>query len=134
LASTRMQSFNTPLLNFMANASTVVMLWAAGLLVINQQLTMGELVAFYAYLLQIIGPIRQGGFLMSMASRAAASAERVLEVLDTPIDVSSPPEAVELEDIRGEVELEDVSCEYHPGRAVLEHLSFKAEPGQTIAL
>jgi ATP-binding cassette subfamily B protein len=132
--STRLQSFNTPLLNFIANGATVVMLWVGGVLVIGGQLTIGELVAFYAYLLQIVGPVRQGGFLMSMASRAAASAERVMEVLDTPIDVSSPPDAVELEDIRGEVELQDVSCEYHPGRAVLEHVSFKAEPGQTIAL
>jgi ABC-type multidrug transport system fused ATPase/permease subunit len=133
-ASTRLQSFNTPLLNFIANGATVVMLWVGGVLVIGGQLTIGELVAFYAYLLQIVGPVRQGGFLMSMASRAAASAERVMEVLDTPIDVSSPSDAVELEDIRGEVELQDVSCEYHPGRAVLEHVSFKAEPGQTIAL
>ena len=54
----------------MANASTIVMLWVAGMLVITGQLTMGELVAFYAYLLQIVGPVRQGGFLMSMASRA----------------------------------------------------------------
>ena len=132
--STRLQSFNTPLLNFIANGATVVMLWVGGLLVIGGQLTIGELVAFYAYLLQIVGPVRQGGFLMSMASRAAASAERVMEVLDTPIDVSSPPDAVELEQIRGEVELQDVSCEYHPGRAVLEHMSFQARPGQTIAL
>ena len=89
--STRLQSFNTPLLNFLANGSTVVMLWVGGLLVIGGQLTLGELVAFYAYLLQIVGPVRQGGFLMSMASRAAASSERILEVLDTPIAVSSPP-------------------------------------------
>jgi ATP-binding cassette, subfamily B, multidrug efflux pump len=132
--STRLQSFNTPLLNFIANGATVVMLWVGGVLVIGGQLTIGELVAFYAYLLQIVGPVRQGGFLMSMASRAAASAERVMEVLDTPIDVSSPPDAVELDEIRGEVEFHDVSCEYHPGRAVLEHVSFSAEPGRTIAL
>jgi ATP-binding cassette subfamily B protein len=132
--SSRLQSFNTPLLNFIANAATVVMLWVAGVLVIGNQLTIGELVAFYAYLLQIVGPVRQGGFLMSMASRAAASSERVMEVLDTPIDVSSPPDAVELDSIRGVVEFQDVSCEYHPGRAVLEHVSFKADPGLTIAL
>jgi ATP-binding cassette, subfamily B, multidrug efflux pump len=71
---------------------------------------------------------------MSMASRAAASSERVLEVLDTPIEVTSPPGALELDSIRGEVEFRDVTCEYHPGRAVLRHVSFKAEPGQTIAL
>jgi ABC-type multidrug transport system fused ATPase/permease subunit len=134
LDSTRLQSFNTPLLNFIANGATVVMLWVGGLLVIWNQLTIGELVAFYAYLLQIVGPVRQGGFLMSMASRAAASSERILEVLDTPISVSSPPDGVELESIRGEVEFRDVTCEYHPGRAVLEHVSFVAHPGQTIAL
>jgi ATP-binding cassette subfamily B multidrug efflux pump len=132
--SSRLQSFNTPLLNFIANGATVVMLWVGGLLVIGNQLTIGELVAFYAYLLQIVGPVRQGGFLMSMASRAAASSERVLEVLDTPIGVSSPPNALELETIRGEVEFHDVTCEYHPGRAVLKHVNFRAEPGQTIAL
>src|SRR5215216_5102390 len=134
LESSRLQSFNTPLLNFIANGATIVMLWVGGFMVIGSQLTLGELVAFYAYLLQIVGPVRQGGFLMSMASRAAASAERVLEVLDTPISVSSPSDAVELESIKGEVEFRDVSCEYHPGRAVLRRVSFKAEPGQTIAL
>jgi len=132
--STRLQSFNTPLLNFIANAATVVMLWVGGLLVIGNQLTLGELVAFYAYLLQIVGPVRQGGFLMSMASRAAASSERVMEVLDTPIDVASPPDAIELEEVHGDVEFQNVSCEYHPGRAVLERVSFRADPGQTIAL
>jgi ATP-binding cassette subfamily B protein len=132
--STRIQSFNTPLLNFIANGATIVLLWVGGLLVINNQLTIGELVAFYAYLLQIIGPVRQGGFLMSMASRAAASSERIIEVLDTPIDVASPPNAVPLPSLRGDVEFENVSCEYHPGRAVLENVSFKVEPGHTIAL
>jgi ABC-type multidrug transport system fused ATPase/permease subunit len=132
--STRLQSFNTPLLNFIANGATIVMLWVGGLLVIGNQLTIGELVAFYAYLLQIVGPVRQGGFLMSMASRAAASSERIMEVLDTPIEVSSPPDALELDSIQGEVEFQDVTCEYHPGRAVLEHVNFRIEPGHTVAL
>jgi ABC-type multidrug transport system fused ATPase/permease subunit len=132
--ATRLQSFNTPLLNFIANAATIVMLWVGGLLVIGNQLTIGELVAFYAYLLQIVGPVRQGGFLMSMASRAAASSERIVEVLDTPIDVSSPPDAIDLQSIRGEVAFDHVTCEYHPGRAVLEDVTFKVEPGHTIAL
>lgn len=132
--STRLQSFNTPLLNFIANGATIVMLWVGGLLVIGNQLTIGELVAFYAYLLQIVGPIRQGGFLMSMASRAAASSERIVEVLDTPIAVSSPPNAIELPSLRGEVAFDHVTCEYHPGRAVLEDVSFSVEPGHTIAL
>ncbi|MDQ3808714.1 MAG: ABC transporter ATP-binding protein/permease [Chloroflexota bacterium] len=134
LASTRLQSFNTPLLNFMANASTIAMLWVAGVLVVTGSLSLGELVAFYAYLLQIVGPIRQGGFLMSMASRAAASSERVLEVLDTPITVASRPDAIELPQIRGQVEFQDVSCAYYPGRPVIQHVTFRVEAGQTVAL
>jgi ATP-binding cassette subfamily B protein len=132
--STRIQSFNTPLLNFVANGATIVLLWVGGLLVINNQLSIGELVAFYAYLLQIIGPVRQGGFLMSMASRAAASSERIVEVLETPIAVATPPDPVPLPALRGQVEFDDVTCEYHPGRAVLERVSFKVEPDHTIAL
>jgi len=57
-----------------------------------------------------------------------------MEVLDTPIDVASPPDAIELEEVHGDVEFQNVSCEYHPGRAVLERVSFRADPGQTIAL
>jgi ATP-binding cassette subfamily B protein len=134
LHSTRQQAFNTPLLEFMANASTMAMIWVGGLLVVRRVLTLGELVAFYSYLLQIITPMRRGGFLMSMASRAAAASERILEILDTPVAVSSPPDAVELPDIQGRVEFQDVTCAYHPGRPVLEHVSFRVDPGQMVAL
>lgn len=134
LASTRQQAFNTPLLDFMGNGSTIGMLTLAGWLVIAHRLTIGELIAFYSYLLQIVAPIRRGGFLMSMASRAAASSERVLEVLDTPVTVGDKPDAIELPPIRGRVQFAAVSCAYHPGRPVLRGVSFEAEPGQMIAL
>ncbi len=134
LASTREQAFNTPLLDFLSNAATIVMLWLAGLLVVRGSISIGDLVAFYAYLLQIVTPVRRGGFLMSMASRASASTERILEVLDTPVGVATAPGAVELPALAGEVEFQDVSCAYHPGRPVVQHVSFQAHPGQTIAL
>src|SRR6185503_13070961 len=50
----------------------------------------------------------------------------------TPISVASPPNAFELDTVRGEVDFHTVSCAYHPGRPVLENVSFHAEPGQTI--
>ena len=134
LASTREQAFNTPLLDFMGNASTIGMLTLAGWLVILHRLTIGELIAFYTYLLQIVAPIRRGGFLMSMASRAAASSERVLEVLDTPVTVSDRPDAIELPPIEGRVAFERVSCAYYPGRPVLRDVGFVAQPGQMVAL
>ncbi|HEU0167061.1 MAG TPA: ABC transporter ATP-binding protein, partial [Chloroflexota bacterium] len=134
LESTRQAAFNTPLLDFMANGSMIGMLTLAGYLLILHQLTLGELVAFYTYLLQVVAPIRRGGFLMSMASRAMASSERVLEILDSQVVVADKPDAIDLPAIDGRVEFVDVSCSYHPGRPVLEHVSFVAEPGQMIAL
>ena len=110
------------------------MLWFGGVLVMNGQLTFGELIAFYTYLLQLVLPIRRGGWLVAMGSRAAASSERIFEILDTPVSVQDKPDAVPLPPITGRVEFEDVSCSYSPGRPVLEHASLVVEPGQTLAL
>ncbi|MDE3077276.1 MAG: ABC transporter ATP-binding protein, partial [Chloroflexota bacterium] len=134
IRAAREMAFNAPLLDFLSNASTLAMLWVCGFLLIHRLITYGALVAFYAYLLQLVAPIRRGGWLMAMASRAAASAERIFEILDAPVSVDSRPDAIELPPIEGEVEFRDVSCAYHPGRPVLEHVSFVARPGQTIAL
>src|SRR5579862_2709392 len=134
LVAAREQAVNAPFIEFLSNASTLVMLWFTGLLVMNGTLTVGDLVAFYAYLLQLVAPIRRGGWLMAMGSRAAASSERVFEILDTPVTVANKPGAVELPDIEGRVECENVSCADHPGRPVLEGVRFKVEPGQMVAL
>ncbi|HEX6513190.1 MAG TPA: ABC transporter ATP-binding protein [Chloroflexota bacterium] len=134
LVAAREQAVNAPFIDFLSNASTLVMLWFTGFLVIRGGLSYGDLVAFYAYLLQLVAPIRRGGWLMAMGSRAAASSERIFEILDTPVTVANKPGAIELPEISGQVEFEDVSCSYHPGRPVLESVSFTVEPGQMVAL
>lgn len=134
VVAARETALNIPLLDLVANVSTLVLLWLSGVLVIQGHLTFGELVAFYSYLLQLMAPVRRGGWLMSMSSRASASAERIFEILDTPVTVAERPEATELPAIRGAVELRDVSCAYRPGRPVLKAVTFRAEPGETIAL
>jgi len=134
LDAAREQAVNAPFIDFLSNASTLVMMWLTGYLVIRGHLTYGDLVAFYAYLLQLVAPIRRGGWLMAMGSRAAASSERIFEILDTPVTVANKPGAVELPEITGRVEFRDASCAYHPGRPVLEDLSFEARPGQMVAL
>jgi ATP-binding cassette subfamily B multidrug efflux pump len=134
LVAARTTALNAPLLDFLSSASTLGMLWLSALLVMRGQLTFGEMVAFYSYLLQLVQPIRRAGSLMVMASRASASAQRVFEVLDTPLTVADKPDAMILRGIQGRVEFRGVSCAYYPGRPVLEQVSFRAEPDQTIAL
>jgi ATP-binding cassette subfamily B protein len=134
VVAARTTALNAPFLDLLSNACTLLMLWVGGMLVIWNQLTYGELVAFYAYLLQLVQPVRRGGWLMTMGARASAASERIFEILDTPIAVAESPEATVLPALIGSVEFEDVSCSYYPGRPVLQDVTFRAEPGQTIAL
>jgi ATP-binding cassette subfamily B protein len=98
-------------------------------------MTIGTLVAFNAYLLQLINPVRQLGFFASIISRAIASGGRIFEILDTPSEIKEKPDAVVLPRLQGEVRFEHVSFRYARGGALLlEDISFVARPGEVVAL
>ncbi|MEZ4634340.1 MAG: hypothetical protein R2856_05070 [Caldilineaceae bacterium] len=66
-----------------------------------------------------------------MAATAGSSAERVFEIIDTPLDVEDSDDAAELETVKGEVIFEDVSFRYgERGALILDGISFHAEPGR----
>ena len=132
--SARMQSNNMPLLNLIANLSSVTILLYGGVLVINHALTLGELVAFTTYVAQIVTPVRYLGMTLPAITMAAASAERVFEILDTAPQVTDEPGAPPLVLKRGEVRFENVSFAYGRQAGVLKDISFVAEPHQVIAL
>jgi ABC-type multidrug transport system fused ATPase/permease subunit len=132
--SARLQSFNMPILNLIANVSSVVILWYGGSLVINHQLTLGELVAFTTYVAQLVSPVRFLGMILPAISMAGASAERVFEILDTLPEVSEEPDAGSLTVKRGHVQFKDVTFSYGRHRGVLKGISFEALPNQVIAL
>jgi ATP-binding cassette subfamily B multidrug efflux pump len=80
-------------------------------------------------------PLGQLGFIISLMSQAAASANRIFEILDAKSDITDKPGAITLPQIAGRVEFRDVTFRYFgSGSAVLDDVSFTAEPGQTIAL
>ena len=130
----RLQSFNMPLLHLIANVSSVVILWYGGMLVINHQLTLGELVAFTTYVAQLVSPVRYLGMILPAISMASASAERVFEILDTVPGVREEPGAPALNVTRGHVWIENVSFSYGRHSGVLRGISFEAMPDQVIAL
>jgi ATP-binding cassette subfamily B protein len=124
-----------PVIFYIANLGMVAVVWVGGYLVINASLSLGELVAFSAYLGLLLMPIFQMGMIGAMLSRAAASAERVFEVIDAKSEVQESPEALELPAIEGKVVFEDVSFRYIGGtQDVLSNVSFTASPGETIAV
>jgi ATP-binding cassette subfamily B protein len=113
---------------------TVFIIWYGGHLVIQGQLTLGELVAFSAYLGQLVQPVRRLGMIIPALAMAAASGERIFGILDTHSEVKDGPGAVPLPPIRGQVRFENVSFSYFGRHTVLSSLNFEVLPGQIVAL
>lgn len=132
--SAKVQAVNAPMLDMIANFGTVFIIWYGGWLVIQNQLTLGELVAFTTYLAMLVRPIRLIGRIIPMFAIAASAGERLFAILDAPIDVDDLPEVTPLPRLNGRVQFQDVSFAYHNNHAVLHHINFAAEAGQIIAL
>lgn len=130
----RVQSVNAPLLDFIANAGTVIILLYGGWLVIQGQLTLGELVAFTTYLALLVRPIQLIGRIIPILAIAASAGERIFAVLDAPPEVADDPQARPLPRLRGHVRFENVSFACQNSRAVLRDVSFVARPRQVVAL
>lgn len=123
-----------PLLQLLAGAGTLAVLWVGGGLVIADQLTRGELVAFLAYLALLAGPCRRLGWVIAAIAEASASAERIFEVLDLRSEVADAPGAVPLRAVRGHIRFDHVSFGYTRRRRVLDDVSFEILPGEKVAL
>jgi ABC-type multidrug transport system fused ATPase/permease subunit len=96
LAAARIRSFYVPLLAILPQLSLAAILWYGGRLAIDGQITLGTLVAFNSYLLLLTWPLQGLGMLFGFAQRAAASAERVFEVLDQSPAIADRPGATTL--------------------------------------
>jgi ABC-type multidrug transport system fused ATPase/permease subunit len=130
----RLRAINAPLMTLIANAGAVFVIWYGGLLVIRGQLTLGELVAFTAYLAQLAQPVRVMGLIMPVIAMAQAAGERIFEILDAESEVREVPDATPLPSVSGHVRFEGVSFAYFGRHQVLRNVTFEALPGQVIAL
>lgn len=101
-----------PLIFLLANLGTLAVIWIGGLQTIAGRLTIGELVAFQSYLMMTMFPLFMLGMIVAMVSQAAASAERVFEILDAQSEVVEKTDAVALPSIEGRVTFEGVWFRY----------------------
>jgi len=132
LDSVRLQSRFGPLVELSSVASTAVVLFYGALQVLDGRLSIGVLLVFLSYLGSMYKPVKSLSKLSQVVSKGAAAAERILEVLDAPIDIVDHPGAV-VRPLRARIEFSDVSFSY--GREpVLQEVSFTIEPGQSVAL
>ncbi len=125
-----------PIMMLLINVGTVGVLWWGGLLVQTGVVQVGQILAFINYLMQMMGSLMMVGMLVMRISRADASAERIIEVLQTEPSIEDPADPDELSGIEGRIEFQDVTFSYDGdgGAPVLRNISFVAEPGETVAV
>jgi len=131
----RIFSFLFPVVFLIANLGQAAVLYFGGNQIIAGTLTIGEWQKFSLYLVYVFFPLGQLGFIISQMSQAAASANRVFEIIDAHNEVTDKPGAAPLPPIEGAVIFEDVSFRYFGStELVLNGVSFRAEPGETLAI
>ncbi len=131
----RLFTFLFPLVFFIANLGQAAILFYGGQQIIGGTLTLGEWQEFSLYLMYLFLPIAMFGMIINQMGQAAASAHRIVEILDAQSDVREAPGAHVLPAVEGRVRFDEVTFRYFGGGApVLKEVSFEALPGQTIAL
>jgi ATP-binding cassette subfamily B protein len=135
MEAARVRATFLPALELLPNLGLIATLGYGGHLVLDGQLSPGELVAFNVYVVMLIWPLRMLGMILAQSQRAAASAERVREVLETAPVIVDVPGGAALPDGRGELRFEQVRFAYAPELpTVLEGFDLTVPAGQSVAL
>lgn len=131
----RLQGLMFPTVTLVVNASCVAVVWFGAYRVEDGSTQIGSLLAFLTYLIQILMAVLMSTFMAALWPRASASAERIVEVLDTQTSVVISPDARTTVDERATLEFRHVGFSY-PGAAepVLRDVSFRVGPGETLAI
>jgi ATP-binding cassette subfamily B protein len=125
----------TPAVQNLPQVGLALVLGFGGYLVIQGHLGYGAILAFNSYLLMLQAPFMMLGMIIMMGQRAAASAERIYEILDEQPTVVDRPGAVDLVDSRGDVRFDKVGFSYGPDLPLVLHdLDLHLRPGETVAL
>ncbi len=123
-----------PMVELITALGVGLLVWFGGGQVVQGAISLGALVAFLQYARRFYQPLADLSQKYNILQSAMASSERIFEVLDTPEEIASPPEAFSPPRVRGGLEFRDVEFSYLPGEKVLQGISFKVEPGETLAV
>ncbi|WP_293714297.1 ABC transporter ATP-binding protein [uncultured Parabacteroides sp.] len=126
-----------PVMQLVMNLSILAILWLGGQKVMHGELKVGELISFVNYLAQVLMALMMLSMIIMSYARASASSKRIMEVLETEPSLTNTKEGLQNKHRikKGEVTFNNVSFRYIGGENdILQHISFRAEPGETIAL
>lgn len=128
-----MKMMLSPVVDVVVASGTCLMLAYGARMVMANELTVGDLMVFLAYLRMMYKPMRELSKMTDTASKAGVGFERVREILETESAVRDTPRARAARDFKGKIEFDHVSFGYTPHQVVLKDLTFQIEPGQVAA-
>jgi len=131
LEATKVVGFINPILNTIRALGYAIILWYGGMLVVNDQITLGTLVAFYGYMDRFFSPILMLTMFYGTLQSAFAAAERIFEFLE---EEEEPQEGVEIKDVKGEIVYQNVTFGYEPNQPVVKDINIKIKPGEIVAI
>ncbi|MEA5084703.1 MAG: ABC transporter ATP-binding protein [Lachnospiraceae bacterium] len=125
-----------PVMMLVMNGATIAIIYFGGLQVVAGTMLVGDVMAFLTYLMQILMSLMMITMVFMVFSRAKVSGDRIIEVLETDIDIVNPQKPVYEPITKGKVEFRNVTFKYEggSGEPVLENVNFIAEAGQTVAI
>ena len=130
----RLTARYNPALTAIPSLGVVGVLALGGWLAIQGSITLGTFLAFSAYLAQMAGPVRMLTYMVTLGQEARASVIRVFDIIDSRPAIADKPEAIELPPDATGLSFDDVRFGYVPSQPVLRGLSFRVEPGETVAV
>lgn len=136
LHSAKIISVFFPIIDLIGTLAVSLVVWLGGAAVLGEELTAGVLVAFILYIERFFKPVQDLSRRYDQFQASMIGGERILELLNTSVEIEDPEDAVELPIIQGKVEFENISFHYadDPSTLVLEDINLQVNPGQTVAL
>ncbi|WP_264173374.1 ABC transporter ATP-binding protein [Clostridium estertheticum] len=122
-----------PIIDSLSISLNIVIILIGGIMVINQSITIGNLVTFNAMIFTINNPMRMAGWLINDIQRFSASGEKIIELMNTKPKIKNSENQVEEDRIKGNIEFKNVNFNYGD-EEVLENINLKVSTGQTIAI
>ena len=131
----RLMTFFFPLFRFLPGIGGVVLLWMGGLHVIEGKISLGDFVAFSAYLMMLVRPMITLGFIVNTFERGAASMDRMNAVLNEKPEIFDGEQVKwGIKNIEGEIEFRNLNFDYPDGTPVLKDINLKIGRGMTLAI
>ncbi len=132
----RLNELNTPIVEIFWNVGTLALYGVALMLILagNPSMDAGTVVAFISYMGLFSGPLTQIAFIVQQLAQVSSNLEHVFDIIDYPVEIADKDGSIELKNVKGQVDFDNVTFAYEEGDNILENFDLHVKPGETIAL